>query len=84
MGELTGAPIEPPEQTRLLDAMMQIPGVIAAGVPGAGGFDAVYALVASPTARDQLLEMWSSWAEMSVCPLLSSESSQGLVIERVT
>lgn len=34
MGELSGVPIEPPEQTRLLDAVTALPGVIGAGVPG--------------------------------------------------
>jgi hypothetical protein len=45
MGESSGVPIEPPQQTRLADATMALPGVVACGVPGAGGYDAVYALV---------------------------------------
>ncbi|KAF1335531.1 Phosphomevalonate kinase, partial [Globisporangium splendens] len=34
MGELALVPIEPPEQTELVDATMAIPGVLIAGVPG--------------------------------------------------
>jgi hypothetical protein len=34
MGNLSGVPIEPPEQTRLLDACFALSGVIGGGVPG--------------------------------------------------
>jgi phosphomevalonate kinase len=34
MGEASGVPIEPDEQTRLIDACLEIPGVIGGGVPG--------------------------------------------------
>lgn len=34
MGEASGAPIEPPSQTKLLNACQAIPGVIFAGAPG--------------------------------------------------
>lgn len=34
MGEFAGVPIEPKEQTSLLDACLAIPGVVAGGVPG--------------------------------------------------
>lgn len=34
MGDASGVPIEPDEQTRLLDACLKIPGVIGGGVPG--------------------------------------------------
>ena len=42
-------PIEPPEQSELLDATMAEAGVLMAVVPGAGGCDAVLALILSPT-----------------------------------
>ncbi len=74
-------PIEPAEQTRLLDAVMALPGVLAAGVPGAGGLDAVFALTTSDTARASVLELWARWAETSVCPLLAQESAAGVLIE---
>lgn len=34
MGALSEVPIEPTEQTELLDASMELPGVIGGGVPG--------------------------------------------------
>lgn len=38
MGTLSGVPIEPPEQTRLLDACVSVSGVIGGGVPGGEEF----------------------------------------------
>lgn len=55
IGERSGAPIEPESVTPILDATSQIPGVVHAGVPGAGGFDAVCAVVSTPLTR-QLIE----------------------------
>ncbi|EOD43700.1 Phosphomevalonate kinase eukaryotic [Neofusicoccum parvum] len=40
MSRQSGVPIEPAEQTALLDACSQVPGVIGGVVPGAGGYDA--------------------------------------------
>ncbi|SPO03232.1 uncharacterized protein DNG_05914 [Cephalotrichum gorgonifer] len=37
----SGVPIEPPEQTRLLDLLTEVDGVYGGVVPGAGGYDAV-------------------------------------------
>jgi phosphomevalonate kinase len=34
MGALAGVPIEPDEQTALIDATLTVPGVLIAGVPG--------------------------------------------------
>jgi phosphomevalonate kinase len=34
MGELSGVPIEPVEQTDLLDACVSLAGIIGGGVPG--------------------------------------------------
>lgn len=48
VGHAAGVPIEPPAQTALADATLALPGVIAAGVPGAGGFDALFALAVAP------------------------------------
>jgi phosphomevalonate kinase len=44
MGIASGTPIEPPFQTYLCDETQNIPGVVFAGVPGAGGDDAIFAL----------------------------------------
>ncbi|CAN9159004.1 unnamed protein product [Alternaria sp. RS040] len=45
MGEKSGVPIEPPQQTRLLDYCSKLDGVVGGVVPGAGGFDAIVLLV---------------------------------------
>ena len=50
MGLLARAPLEPPSQTALLDASVAVAGVVGGGVPGAGGFDAVWLLACAPPA----------------------------------
>ena len=46
MGTRSGVPIEPPEQTELLDAVTKgVQGVAGGVVPGAGGYDAIVLLV---------------------------------------
>ncbi|WVR08804.1 phosphomevalonate kinase [Kwoniella sp. DSM 27419] len=82
MSDLSGVPIEPPEQTRLIDASSKLPGVIGGGVPGAGGYDALFLLVVDqPTVIDRVDELWAGWTEMSVCPLSARQSDGGLRME---
>jgi phosphomevalonate kinase len=45
MSRLSGVPMEPMEQTRLIDACSQVEGVIGGVVPGAGGYDAIALLI---------------------------------------
>lgn len=83
-----GVPIEPPVQTKLVDATSALPGVLCAGVPGAGGVDAVFAIVVHPDAEDGVRDLWASWRVESadtksegegavVCPLLLTASEGG-------
>lgn len=74
MGREAGVEIEPPSQTILADKTETLQGVLCAGVPGAGGHDAIFAIVLSFTARTQVEDMWSSWGSSGadVCPLLLS------------
>jgi phosphomevalonate kinase len=44
MGVASGVPIEPPQQTKLLDYCSTLKGVIGGVVPGAGGYDAIVLL----------------------------------------
>ncbi|KAF9924962.1 phosphomevalonate kinase [Linnemannia zychae] len=82
MSKLSEVPVEPEEQTRLLDACMAVPGVLMAGVPGAGGFDAIFCIVLSEESRKGVENVWSGFQEMSVGPLLCQESVEGgLVVE---
>ncbi|QRW08388.1 phosphomevalonate kinase-like protein [Ceratobasidium sp. AG-Ba] len=81
VGKSSGVPIEPPEQTQLLDACYALPGVVGGGVPGAGGYDAIWLLVLQP--QDSVLatsivakveQLWQNWTGLRVSPLLATES----------
>lgn len=71
-----------------MDATSALPGVLCAGVPGAGGVDAVFAIVLHPDAADGVRDLWASWRVESVdtqseeegavvCPLLLTASEGG-------
>jgi phosphomevalonate kinase len=81
MGDLSGVPIEPKAQTTLLDKCLQIPKIIAAFVPGAGGNDALYCIGIGPDTHKQLLQEWSH--ETCLYPLIGNLSETGLRIEKV-
>jgi phosphomevalonate kinase len=73
MGNSAGVEIEPDQQTILADATERVAGVLCAGVPGAGGVDAIFAVTLSKPTRDRVETMWSQWSRgSSVCPLLLS------------
>ena len=88
MGESAGVPIEPTDQTDLCDATMKIPGVVAAVVPGAGGYDAVACLfIDTPKVKLEIGALWESWKCSQsdgavICPLSVHSSSEGLRVER--
>ncbi|XP_042398893.1 phosphomevalonate kinase, peroxisomal-like [Zingiber officinale] len=77
MGKVAGVPIEPEPQTQLLDATMNLEGVLLAGVPGAGGYDAVFAIVLGE-ASNSIADFWSS---SRVLPLLVKEDRHGVSLE---
>ncbi|KAL6530859.1 hypothetical protein OROGR_014719 [Orobanche gracilis] len=77
MGEAAGIPIEPESQTRLLDTTMNTEGVLLAGVPGAGGFDAVFAVTLGNSSSN-LINVWSS---LNVLALLVREDPRGVHVE---
>jgi len=92
MGTLSGVPIEPIEQTELLDLCVSQPGVIGGGVPGAGGYDALWLLVCdpvdsvSPNQRpvEVVENVWSTYKELDVSPLSAVESmARGARIEQL-
>ena len=89
VGEKAGVEVEPPKLTGLLDATISnCPGVLAVGCPGAGGYDAVFALVVegeedkskSGAGCEQVEKFWESYSGdgLKVCPLLVRESDGGL------
>ncbi|KAL6544167.1 hypothetical protein OROGR_010664 [Orobanche gracilis] len=77
MGEAAGIPIEPESQTLLLDTTMNTEGVLLAGVPGAGGFDAVFAVTLGNSSSN-VINVWSS---LDVLALLVREDPRGVHVE---
>lgn len=78
VGVEAGVPVEPTELTGLLDETAALPGVFATGCPGAGGYDAIFALVLGDHVAAAVEAFWES---KNVCPLLVREDPHGLVIE---
>jgi phosphomevalonate kinase len=71
MGKLSGVPIEPKEQTGLLDAVTKgVDGVAGGVVPGAGGYDAIVLLVKDDKETmeniEVFLEKWSTEKKSNV------------------
>ena len=89
MGQEAGVPVEPPEQTELCDATSELPGVITALVPGAGGYDAVVCLYVDNSAIKQRIgDLWSHWDQRDpqrsgqvVCPLAVQATNVGIQVE---
>lgn len=89
MGTLASVPIEPDSQTALLDhCCSHCSGVIGGGVPGAGGFDAIWVLVLDDEASNkderqeetpetQVKRVWREWKEMNVSSLSSKAKISG-------
>ncbi|KAF7138925.1 hypothetical protein RHSIM_Rhsim07G0134000 [Rhododendron simsii] len=77
MGQAAGVPIEPESQTKLLDATMTMEGVLFAGVPGAGGFDAVFAVTLGNSSSNVAKE----WSSLNVLALLVREDPRGVSLE---
>ncbi|XAR54758.1 Phosphomevalonate kinase [Bertholletia excelsa] len=77
MGVAAGIPIEPESQTQLLDATMNLEGVLLAGVPGAGGFDAVFAV----TLGNSSSNITKAWSPLNVLALLVREDPRGVSLE---
>jgi phosphomevalonate kinase len=76
MGDRAGVPIEPAEQTQLLDLCMEIPGVIMAGVPGAGGNDAIFCICLGGQSKSLLLDLWAKRKD-TITPLLADIDRYG-------
>jgi len=90
LGEVAGVPIEPPQQTALANDTLEEQGVIAAGVPGAGGFDALFAVIISidgEKQRDEIVDVrgrvekrWLKFGNKGLTPLPLQEG-KGLEIK---
>lgn len=70
----SGAPIEPPEQTALLDECEGMPGCLGGVVPGAGGYDAICLIVEA----DKVGKLKEASEHLPVQWLELSEEAEGL------
>lgn len=77
----SGAAIEPPEQTALLDACATLPGCFGGVVPGAGGYDAICVLVLESHVDEFKRASASDSRLSSVSWLHLEEEAAGLVVE---
>lgn len=77
----SGAPIEPQEQTTILDACSELPGVLGGVVPGAGGYDAICLLAASSAVETIKKETASHQVLSSIKWLDLKEQNVGLKFE---
>lgn len=78
VGVAAGVEVEPTALTPLLDGTAALPGVLASGCPGAGGFDAVFALVVGNDEEIRAVEQfWETYSTLNVCPLLVREDPNG-------
>jgi phosphomevalonate kinase len=69
---MAGVSVEPESQTLLANSTMEIPGVVAAGVPGAGGNDALFVLYIrgvdsgnephGDVVRNRIENLWKNWS----------------------
>lgn len=69
--------IEPESQTQLLNTTMNMEGVLLSSVPGAGGFDAVFAVTLGESSQ-RVVNFWSS---VNVLALLVTEDPRGVSLE---
>ncbi len=82
MGDGAKVPVEPEVQTKLCNGTIEnCNGVITCGVPGAGGYDAVYAIVLGKESKEQVELYWEGYG--GVVPLLLEQSSTGMRIETI-
>ena len=63
VGAASGVSIEPDTQTQLCNATSRVKGVVAAGVPGAGGEDAIFVLAVRHDGLTAALD--SAWRQIS-------------------
>ena len=85
MGKESSVPIEPDTQTDLLEASLKANGVLIAGVPGAGGYDAIFCIIADDgndvdSTFHRLLDVWERRG-VRACPLLAREEKWGMRLE---
>ena len=81
LGVRASVPIEPQSQSLILDETSRVPGVVGVGVPGAGGFDAVFCVMIIRQERDRQIEQLRQiWQTNGVHMLNANEEKEGIQI----
>ncbi|MES1910465.1 MAG: hypothetical protein MHM6MM_003052 [Cercozoa sp. M6MM] len=85
MGDSAQVPVVPSEQLPLLSAVRALDGVVACGVPGAGGYDAIFVLCRTETVdsvRQQLRSLrGESGQQLKVAPLDVHYDAAGVLLQ---
>lgn len=76
----TDTPIEPEIISTILDEMKTIPGILVAGAPGAGGFDALFCFALDDANYSTFEKFLLDYKDLPLSPLLTREDKQGLHI----
>lgn len=81
LGELSGAPIESDEYSKLIEETKK-EGAFVAKLPGAGGGDVIAAICLSRGAKRNVENFWKSYQEKKIQPLALKISNEGVKNER--
>eukprot|EP00300_Choanocystis_sp_HF-7_P012578 c17940_g1_i1.p1 GENE.c17940_g1_i1~~c17940_g1_i1.p1 ORF type:complete len:200 (+),score=48.08 c17940_g1_i1:97-696(+) len=71
LGDKAGVGVVPENARRVIGSMCQLPAVVAAGVPGAGGEDALFVLCLKPAQPAVEQQIASLNTALRLCPFLS-------------
>lgn len=83
LGEHAGTPVEPEEITNILNETERvIPGVLATGAPGAGGYDAVYTILLDSSLVEKTEALWMHWEELPMTLLTTTEQPKGVTLKQ--
>ncbi|CCJ30718.1 unnamed protein product [Pneumocystis jirovecii] len=83
IGIKANVPIEPSSQSSLLDRCIQIPGVLGVGIPGAGGYDAIFCIIIEQSnAKNDISNIKMEEDNTNFSILLSNEEHSGLKNEK--
>ncbi|KAG4302345.1 hypothetical protein PCANB_001453 [Pneumocystis canis] len=84
IGIQANIPVEPPSQTSLLDKCINIPGVLGVGIPGAGGYDAIFCIIIEQSnAEKEISRIKIEGDNTDLSILLSNEEYSGLRVEDI-
>ncbi len=80
LGEKSGAPIEPPVLSKLIDESRKH-GAFVSKLPGAGGGDSIAAICLSEESAKKMREFWRGYKAKKIEPLDLSVSNEGVRLE---